>query len=388
MKLSELMFILEGGNTTTINKKTGESKSAEKIDFNRLSIESFRAEFIDLFTSLNRLFLNKYKEKLWANDSLIKKGLVFNGSTSYIMNPKMDPKEIFKYKQSSGDIDIVIPAGHQEKLWDLLDSLEGKTIGNFEYHGCFSQNREKLGDQLLTIFVYKPENIACQIDFENADFKDGKPTEFARFSHGSSFEDAKESIKAFAHKLLLRALVGAISANPNIVVATKSSKPDNIKLKADKSTPRMAQFSVTRGLRFGLVPMLDKGEPVYYEGKQVYQEQDTSDSEFITDLKEIFKYMFKSSVGLKDLHSFIGVVKLMKKHCDEKTIKLTQERFFDIIFGMPAQFIEPNDLKLDRQVKLTAYNYFLKELRLRHPGLEADIDRYYIVKGSKSKAKA
>ncbi|EAI0948228.1 hypothetical protein E1I37_09875, partial [Campylobacter coli] len=89
-----------------------------------------------------------------------------------------------------------------------------------------------------------------------------------------------------------------------------------------------------------------------------------------------------------DLHSFIGVVKLMKKHCDEKTIKLTQERFFDIIFGMPAQFIEPNDLKLDRQVKSTAYNYFLKELRLRHPGLEADIDRYYIVKGSKSKAKA
>ncbi|EAL4082926.1 hypothetical protein DFW61_11380, partial [Campylobacter coli] len=80
MKLSELMLILEGGNTTTINKKTGESKSAEKIDFNRLSIESFRSEFIDLFTSLNRLFLNRYKEKLWANDSLIKKGLVFNGS--------------------------------------------------------------------------------------------------------------------------------------------------------------------------------------------------------------------------------------------------------------------------------------------------------------------
>lgn len=378
MKFSDLLF--EGGNTTVINKKTGISLDAEKIDFKKLSIENFRKEFQELFLELNNLYFKKYKEYIWKDSSLIKNAIVFNGSTSYIMNPNMNPKEIFKYKQSSGDIDIVIPKKCQSNLWHLLDSLEGKIIKNFEYHGCFSQNPEKLGNTLLTIFVYKPENIACQVDFENADFHNDKPTDFARFAHGSSFEDAKKSLKAAFHKLLLRALVGAISVNPNIIIATKSSTADKIKIKKDDTIPRMAQFSVDRGLRFGLEPLLKDGNPIYINGKQVYREMDTSESSFITSLEEIFEYMFKTKVGMNDLHSFVGVCKLIKKHCDKETIKLTQERFFDIIFGKPAQIIETRDKDLDKEIKLNAYSYFLKALNLKHPGLEKEIERYYAIK--------
>lgn len=381
MKFTYFLNLLnEGGNTTVINKKTGVSLDAEKIDFKRLSIENFRKEFQELFLELNKLYFKKYKEYIWKDEKLIKNAIVFNGSTSYIMNPDMDPKEIFKYKQSSGDIDIVIPKQCQLNLWNLLDSLEGETIKNFEYHGCFSQNPNKLGNTLLTIFVYKPKNIACQIDFENADFYNNVPTDFARFAHGSSFEDAKKSIKAAFHKLLLRALVGAISVNPHIVIATKKSTPDKIKLKKDESAPRMAQFSVDRGLRFGLEPLLKNGKPIFIDGKQVYREIDTSESSFITSLEDIFEYMFKTKVGMNDLHSFVGICKLIKKHCDNETIKLIQERFFDIIFGKPAQIIETRDKDLDKEIKLTAYSYFLKELNLKHPGLEKEIERYYAVK--------
>lgn len=371
-----LKRITEGGNLT-LTTKSGTHR-AEKISFKKLPISKFRDEFTKLFIELNKLFHKKYKYKLWSSDSLIKKAEIFNGSTSFIMDVNLSPDEIFKYKQSSGDVDVVIPKESAKDLHGLLKTLEDKNIGNFTFLGS-NRDSDKLGTQIITLFRYNPENIVCQVDFELSTFENGKPTEFTKFSHSSSFEDAKANIKAAFHKLLLRSLVGAISTNPNIVIATRSSTPNNIKLASNSELPREMKFSVDRGLRLCLEPMLDNGKPVFYEGKQVFKEIPTKDSEFITDVSEIFRYIFKSKVNKNDILSFVGVIKLMKKYCDVNTLRLTQERFFDIILSPKAQVID-NDLDIDKQIKISAYEYLLHELKLQHPGLDKDIEKYYAIK--------
>lgn len=366
----------EGGNLTL--KTSSGIHSAEKISFKKLPISKFREEFTSLFIELNKIFFKKFDYKLWPSDSLIKKAEIFNGSTSFIMDTKLVPDEIFKYKQSSGDIDVAIPKEAARDLHNLLKTLENSKISNFTYLGS-NRDSDKLGTQIITLFRYNPEKIICQIDFELSEYQDGKPTEFTKFAHSSSFEDAKANIKAAFHKLLLRSLVGAISVNPNIVIATAKSTPDNIKLMGNAELPRELKFSVDRGLRVCLEPLLDNGKPVYLEGKQVFKEIPTKDSEFITDVSEIFKYIFKTKVSKNNMQSFVGVIKLMKKYCDANTIKLTQERFFEIILSPKAQVLD-NDLELDKEIKLSAYNYFLDELKLKHPNLNKDVEKYYAIK--------
>ena len=381
MKLSNYL-IFEGGNVEAINA-LGNSKFADKIDLRKFKIKDFREEFYKLFKILNTKYEMKFKEPLWKDEKILKNGVAFNGSTSYIMNPALDPDEILKHKTHAGDLDIMVPKEDLTNLWDLLRSLEGKSLGNFTYFGNNRPNRDAIGTQINSIFIYhhKDADISCQIDFEASEFENHQPTDWARFSHGSSFEDAQVGIKALHHKLLLRAMVGAMSANPNIVIATPASTPEKITLKKTKEVPRMQQFSVDRGLGFGLEPLLDKnGNIIVLDGKQVYKEKKGDSNRYIQDLGEIFHHIFKTNENMAKFHSFIGVVDLMKKHCDRKTIEDTHKRYFDILFGKGAQIIESFSPEDDAQVKLAGFSYFLKHLGLKHPNLNKDIEAYYELK--------
>ena len=76
-------------------------------------------------------------------------------------------------------------------------------------------------------------------------------------------------VKAVHHKYLIRALVGGASVRDDIVIATPSSTPDNIKLTSSKShaLPRMLKFSVGKGIRIAYEPMLDdKGKIIEING--------------------------------------------------------------------------------------------------------------------------
>ena len=377
-------LILEGGNVEAINK-LGHSKYADKIDLRKFKITDFRNEFYNLFKELNKKYKAKFKEPLWANETILKNGVAFNGSTSYIMNPELDPEEILKHKTHAGDLDIMIPKETMTNLWDLLHSLEGKKIGNFTYFGNNRPNRDATGTQINSLFIYhhKEGDISCQIDFEASEFENHQPTDWARFSHGSSFEDAQVGIKALHHKLLLRAMVGAMSANPNIVIATPASTAEKVTLKKSTEVPRMQQFSVDRGLGFGLEPLLDKnGNIVVMNGKQVYKEKKGDANRYVQDLGEIFQHIFKTKENMSKFHSFVGIIELIKKHCDKKTIADTHKRYFEILFGKSAQVIESFSPEDDAQVKLAGFNYFLKHLGLKHPTLNKDVEAYYELKKS------
>lgn len=374
------MLIFEGGNTTVTSNITGKSYSGEKIDLNAVKLPVFRKEFMKLFNTLNDLFYKEYKRKLWKSED-ITNAIIFNGSSSYALSSEYPESEILKHKSQIGDIDVTIPDYELKPMFLLLRKNENKRFGKFTYKGSYQQNENAIGDQIITIFKFYYDNenyVNTQIDFEGVDFANGSPTEFARFGHSSSFEDAKENIKALHHKCLIQSIFTTLSIRPDIVIATNSSTPDNIKQASwNKVKPAKGyKFSTTGGLRFCLTPMLDKnGNICKYNGCDVYKEIPTKESKFIRNVSEIFKMAFGGKGNIADFHSFIGICKLIKKHCDIETQKNILENYFVSMFGPSAQQKE-KDIDADIALKLPAVNYIENALKLRVQRKEGRIQAY------------
>ena len=152
------------------------------------------------------------------------------------------------------------------------------------------------------------------------EFKNSKPSSFAKFSHSSSFEDLKlkvnidnkeYSIKGGVnHKYLLRALVGAASEDPNILVVSDSSTYDKYKPVKYDDVPRTKTFSVLHGIGTAFTPVLDdKGNQAYSEdGKKLMKKNKTSDKNYIDDVDDMFDAIFEIG-DRKDFASFGGVIK-------------------------------------------------------------------------------
>lgn len=167
-----------GGNAVGTVKKTGENTKALKIPIKDIGIKEFRAKVHSLLKEINALFEKKFKDKLWVREDLIMSGFMFNGSTSFIMDPEISDEEILKFKQSAGDMDIIVPEEHKENLWDLLDSLEDKEVlPGIIYKGSNRPTKSSVTDQINCVFLIDFENgirATAQIDWEFLTFEDSE----------------------------------------------------------------------------------------------------------------------------------------------------------------------------------------------------------------------
>ena len=184
-----------GGNVTAVNKKTGKAIDAVKIPVKEIGRQDFIDTFIKIFKKMNSDFYSKFKKKIWVDESHLISGFAFNGSTSFIMDPTLSDEEVIKYKPSAGDIDVVIPDELKEELWKYLDSIEGEEIiPGAVYHGSNRPTLSSVTDQINSVIIVEFKNgvrAYCQVDFELLPFENNKPTDWSKFSHSSSFEDAK-----------------------------------------------------------------------------------------------------------------------------------------------------------------------------------------------------
>ena len=219
-----------GGNARFIDRRTGEVKGfANKIDLTKVERKRIVKNLFNFFEKFNELYKSKFGENLWNDLSLIKNGIVFNGSSEYFFKiDEIDDKEFVKYKQKVGDIDVTVPQEKLFKIWELLNELEGKKITKeIRYLGHKYSNidpsKAKNLHQINAVFEYDDgdykENI--QIDFEAVPYENNKPTEWAKFSHNSDWEDIKQGLKGVMHKYALMNLARASSELENINVVTK-----------------------------------------------------------------------------------------------------------------------------------------------------------------------
>ncbi|MCA9496363.1 MAG: hypothetical protein KC589_05455, partial [Nanoarchaeota archaeon] len=68
---------------------------------------------------------------------------------------------------------------------------------------------------------------------------------------------------------------------------------------------------------------------------------------------------------LKKFESFVGLLKLIKKYCDEIRIKKIANEFVDLIFGDSSRSLYRNDNKKDQEEKRTALNTLVDVLNLK-----------------------
>ena len=188
-----------GGNVTALNKATGQQTRAQKIQIKDIGRAEFMKKFVEIFKAMNKQFKAKYKKPIWVDETHLVTGFAFNGSTSFIMDPSLSDEEVMKYKQSAGDIDLIIPHDLKEELWEYLDSMEGKDIiPGATYMGSNKLTPSSIGEQINSVIVVDfPNGQRChaQVDFEFLPFENDAPTEWAKFSHSSSFADAKAGVK-------------------------------------------------------------------------------------------------------------------------------------------------------------------------------------------------
>lgn len=378
-----------GGNVV-VKDVNGVNVAAVKVDLKTVGRSNVIKLAQSLFSALNILHDAKYNVPLWKSDKVLKDALVFNGSSSFILSEKFTDQEILQFKPTMGDIDIAIPVERAETLFELLSKLHGKQVTNkVEFVGMNRTSSSSLGTQINCVFRFlDPVEYLVQVDFEFLPFEDsGNPTEWARFSHSSSFEDAKDGVKAVHHKYLIRALVGGVSIRPDIVIATNKSTYDNYKITAASKkgdVARMLKFSVDHGVRVAYEPLLDReGNEIIDNGKVVYKEIPTSSSDYKKTLIEIFKLVFneENSSDVNKLWTFRGVIELCKKYLNKQQQKDVAGRYFALLWAdkpQRAQELERGNPELDLAVKSGGWNLFKKLTGIKDPAnFEQILQTYY-----------
>jgi len=373
-----------GGNVTATNKKTGQNIKADKIDLVKADRQEFIKKFTAAFKKINSLYIKKYKTPLWTKEARLDTNELYNGSTSYIFDQSISDAELLKYKKSAGDLDIIVPEESKENLWNLLDSLEGKEIvPGIEYHGNNKLTISSIGEQINCLFIaeFGDYKALAQVDFEFLEVdEEGKPNEMAKFGHSSTFEDAKNQVKAVHHKYLIRAMSGSLDVRENIGIIGKSGKISKAK---GADVARMLKFNLNKGISIAYERVLDdNGEPLVQDGKDIYREIPTSDRSYAATVREMVKLCFKvdpEDVDEKLFWSFIGILNLLKKYVkDKKTIKNIHDRYIELLFGIKGQkgqVLEVGNKELDYQVKISGYSRFCKELGVK-PDLKT-VEAYY-----------
>lgn len=366
-----------GGNARGTNKVTGVDTLAQKIPLKEIGRQRFIKKFVQIFEKLDRMFEAEYGRPLWANKKILKNGVAFNGSTSFIMNPEINDDEVIPFKPTSGDLDIMVKESDKADLWRLLDKLESnpKFMKDVEYMGSNKLAISAIGDQINSVFEVRFGDIVTQsqVDFEFTEFQGSganeEPSEYSRFGHSSSLDDAQNGFKGVAHKYILRALAGGASLRKDVLILTKTGTFEKPKFKATKGEKitelRMEKFFVSRGLRKAYDEQFTPdGKPWFEDGKRVYKERETSESDYVSSIKEMYKILFNEPNGkeVKKMWSFTGVVDLMAKYLDDRSIEDTFERFLDVQWGFGSQKLERDDKALDYKIKIEPVNYLIKKI--------------------------
>ena len=349
---------------------------AQKINLKEANLQTFRESIYKLLEDLDNLYQQEYNSPIWSDKTVIQNGIVFNGSTSFVLDNTIDATEILKYKDEIGDVDVTIPEVKGIKFANILESITDIPQGKFTYIGSRRTNKDIVGDQILTLFKYTDGNYTanCQIDFELEPYQHNQPNEWCKFVHGSSYEDAKIGIKAACHKLLVRAIVPSLTEKDNIILASPYSTPESIvEVLPEYDTTCQYHFNQIKGLGLNFTPMKDNGKNVFKNGKQVFVQ--TFNYRYIRKIDAIFRLVFKGiDADIKDFWSFKGCVDILKK-CPRKIQLASLNRFVYLMFGKGAKTIDYN-LEIDKGIKLKAYNYACKELNW-YPEYKKYFSDYY-----------
>lgn len=324
-----------------------------------------------LLTAIDSTFQKQFGEPLW-NPELLKSQEFLSGSSLHFFNVKgVSDVEFVNKKPTVGDMDTMVSKEKEEQLREFLTEYEDEQVGPAVLRG-FQRGNE----QFSSLWELQSPPITIQIDFEFVAFEGDKPTDWARFSHSSSWEDLQQGVKGVFHKWLIQAFTALTKQEFYLrkMVGRGKAKTEQDILTVDN----MYSFAVSSkeggGLRAKYEPVIDAatGKPEYKDGKPVMKAAPTSGYQqnigqiFTTILGKRLTPQTANAVSQK-FWSFAGLVDLMKELLTPEEKNVVLQGFLQKTIGPGAQGMYKNNPDKDIAEKTTAINYLLSTLGMEKP---------------------
>ena len=378
MKIAALLEsrkrLLEGGNLSI------GSHEAQHLDLKVTNRNYMVPKLNELLNAINVAYSKAFKEPLWS-PKLLASGEFLSGSSLHFFNVKGIPDETFVAKKPTvGDIDTMVDKTKEANLQQFLTAYTNKQIGPAVFLG-FQRGNE----QFSGLFELQDPPVKVQIDFEFVAFDNDKPTDWARFSHSSSWEDLQAGVKGVFHKWLIQAFTAL--TRKDFLLRKMVGRG---KLRAEQDVPttdNMFSFAVSSkeggGLRAKYEPVVDdKGQPLVKDGLPVMREAPTSGYE--QNIGEIFSKILGQRLNPKQAQqlqkqfwSFTGLLQVMNTLLSPEEKQQVLNGFLQKTIGPGAQGMYKNNPDKDIQEKTLAINTMLKALNMPKPSnLDQLIDTY------------
>jgi hypothetical protein len=364
MILREFMIrkLNEGGNLEV------DGTQAQQIDL-KVHNRAYIVPILDtLLNSINNEFQQSTNGPLW-NPKVLKSKKYLSGSSLHFFNTDIPDEEFERVKPKVGDIDTQVNKAVEPQLAQWLSSVKGQVVGNAKFLG-YSRGNE----QYSSLWELTDPPIKVQIDFEFVDYGDkDQPTDWAGFSHSSSWDDLSQGIKGVFHKFLITAL--AKISSKDFILRKVHKKTGKVTDKPERDS--MLSFAVSSkeggGLRPKYEPVLDDaGNPIEINGLPVLRELPPSGYE--KNLSKIFQSIFGERIDngtlvklLPKTWSFIGLLEIMNLILSPEEKEQVLDAFVDKIFAPGAQGLYKGDPDRDLAEKNAALNYALKTLGITPP---------------------
>ena len=373
MKIAALLEsrkrLFEGGNLSV------GSHEAQHLDLKVTNRNYMVPKLNELLGAINQAYTKMYKQPLW-NPKVLASGEFLSGSSLHFFNVKGISDETFVAKKPTvGDIDTMVDKTKETDLQQFLTAYTNKQIGPAKFLG-FQRGNE----QFSGLFELQDPPVKVQIDFEFVAFEKDVPTDWAKFSHSSSWEDLQAGVKGVFHKWLIQAFTTLTRKD---FLLRKMKGRGKLRQEVDEPmTDNMFSFAVSSkeggGLRAKYEPVLaDNGKPLVIDGLPVMREAPTAG--YQQNIGQIFSTILgqrltpKQAQALqKQFWSFTGLLNVMNTLMSPEEKQLVLDGFLQKTIGPGAQGMYKNNPDKDIAEKTTAINTMLQTLKLPKP---ANLDK-------------
>lgn len=380
MRISQVLVenknkLMEGGNLSI------GAHEAEHLDLKVTNRNYMVPKLNELLNAINMAYAKMYKQPLWSPE-LLASGEFLSGSSLHFFNVKGIPDETFVAKKPTvGDIDTMVDKEKEPSLQEFLQKYTERKLGPAIFLG-FQRGNE----QFSGLFELQDPPVKVQIDFEFVKFQDNRPTDWAKFSHSSSWEDLQAGVKGVFHKWLIQAFTSLTRRDFYLRKLVGRGK-----LRSEQDVPtndNMFSFAVSSkeggGLRAKYDPVIDPatGQPLMKDGLPVMTAAPTSGYE--QDIGQIFSKILgqrlnpKQAQALqKQFWSFTGLLQVMNTLLSPEEKQQVLTGFLDKTIGPGAQGMYKNNPDKDIAEKTVAINTMLKALGAKAPAnLKQMLDTY------------
>lgn len=380
----KLQPIEEGGNSELPNLDNPEQPhQAQHINLNKISRDDMLPAIDQLLATVNLEFQKATGKPLWG-PGVLRDRKHLSGSTFHFLDPKIPTKEFVKYKPTVGDIDTMVDRVSKDEIEKFLQSIRNKPLGNFKLLNYDEESvagkalrlKKGVGDkraQFITQWeIFNPVQFkGLQIDLELSDYEtnpgtgEEQPTDWARFSHSSAWEDITKNIKGVFHKWFIQSLttISGSAKHRVDVLKTKTNIQPN-------TQDNNLSFAVASGQGGGMSQKYKsytdpKTGDTHQNNIPYMQYVKPEHRTYEKGLDKQFLMLFGHKPTPADLQmyeSFLGLIKLANQYLEPQQRQAVADDFVNSCFNLDAQMITKDNPEADAKVKMAAIVYMAKNL--------------------------